>query len=271
MGGVTILVHAVRQVAGNLREALRISLVLYLVSQAAIMGATYAALGEVSGTWSIADLAPDDPYVEAEAAPGLEGVPVSAWLLFAASWVVWGVLSAWIAVRWHRFVLLEEHPAGAVPPWGGALVWAYVVRSMKIALVLGAVGIGVGLSLLATVMLLPPVLAAPLGLVGGLLATALLIVLPLRIGLGLPAAALGGAMSTDESWRATAPAWGSVLVLAVLSALLGYALDLPAALPGLPAAPEIAITLVVGWVRLMVSAAVLTTLYGHLVEGRALG
>ena len=268
MGGLAILVHAARQVVGNLREALRISLALYLVSQAAILGVTYAVLGDVMGDWSMAGLALDDPYVEADA--DAQVVPAAAWLALGASWIVQWVATAWIAVRWHRFVLLEERPAGAIPPWDGALVWAYVARSIKVALVPIAVGIGLSLALLVAV-LLPPPLAAPLALIGGLLVTVALIALPLRIGLGLPAAALGGAMSTGESWRATEPAWGSILVLAVLSALLGYALGLPSALPGLPVAATLSITLVAGWAQLMVSAAVLTTPHGHLVEGRPLG
>ena len=49
MKGVRILVHAVRQVTGNLGEALRISAVLYLASQAAILGVSYAVAGDTTG------------------------------------------------------------------------------------------------------------------------------------------------------------------------------------------------------------------------------
>jgi hypothetical protein len=264
MEGVRILVHAVRQVTGNLAEALRISLVLYLLSQAATFGVTYFVLGDALAEWPTSQWAPADPYVEPEATP-----PVSAagWLALVASQVLSLALVAWIAVRWHRFVLLEERPSGPIPPWSGALVWAYAVRSFKIALVTVAAAAGLTLALLM-VFLLPLGVAAPLAVVGGLLVAMVLIVLPLRVGLGLPAAALGGRMSTAESWRRTAPAGGAILVLALLAALLGYALSL---LAGLPTALRLPLSLVASWFVLMVSVAVLTTLYGHLVEGRRLG
>ena len=200
---------------------------------------------------------PDNPYVQPEVEP--VAVPFGAWLASVLSTLVWWVLTVWIAVRWHRFVLLEEHPVGAIPPWDGALVRAYVVRSVEITLVTIAATIGLVLALLLAV-LLPPAVANPLTVIAGLLLTVVLIALPLRIGLGLPAAALGARMSTAGSWRATAPAWGSILVLAALSVLLSYALHLLTALPGLPVALRLAVSLVMGWIELMVWAAVLTTL-----------
>ena len=265
MKGVRLLVHAVRQVTGNFSEALKISAVLYLASQAAILGVSYAVLGDVTGELSMTGMAPDNPYVEADAEAAI--TPAVAWPAFLVTGVVWGIAAAWIAVRWHRFVLLEEHPGGAIPLWSGALVWAYVVRSIKIVLVVFAIAVALLLAVQVMLTLLPDVMIS-LVVIGGLLAGVLLLALPLRIGLGLPAAALGGRMSTSESWRATAPAWGSILVLAVAMALLGYVLSLPLAVPGLPVALLLALSLVVGWIQLMVSVAVLTTLYGHLVEGR---
>lgn len=264
MEGVRILVHAVRQVTGNLAEALRIGLVLYLLSQAATFGVTYLALGDALAEWPRGQLAPADLYVEPEATPS---VSAAGWLALVAAWVLSVAMACWIAVRWHRFLLLEERPSGPIPPWSGGLVWAYAVRTVKIALVTAAATLGLLLALLV-VAFRPEGVAVPLALVGGLLIMAVTIVLPLRIGLGLPAAALGGLMSTAESWRRTAPAWGAILVLAVLAALLDYLLSLLAALP---AALRLPLSLVVDWFVLMVSVAVLTTLYGHLVEGRRLG
>ena len=181
------------------------------------------------------------------------------------------MLTAWIAVRWHRFVLMEERPSGAVPPWNGALVRAYLVRSLKIALVVLAAGIGLSLALLV-VLLLPPGIAAPLATAGGLLLTVALIAVSLRIGLSLPAAALGRRTSTAESWRETAPASGAILVLAAIDGTAGLRRRNPdgrsRAARGATARRG---SLLVGWAQLMLSVAVLTTLYGHLVEGRALG
>ena len=42
---------------------------------------------------------------------------------------------SWIAVGWHRFVLLEEYP-GYVPAVTDRPIWPYVLRTMGLALLL---------------------------------------------------------------------------------------------------------------------------------------
>ena len=213
---------------------------LYLVSWAAVLGVAYAVTGEATG--ELDDWAPGRPTTPSSRAmtsspirapprrrPRLAGV-----LALLASWVAWGVLTAWIAVRWHRFVLLEERPRGAVPPWDGALIWAYALRSIKVALVMAAVAVALLLGL-ALAFLLPQGLAAVFAAALGLL-----------VGGGgdrrcrcasgwdCRRRRSAGGMSTAESWRATAPASEArSSSSAALSALLSFALGLLAALPGL--------------------------------------
>jgi hypothetical protein len=79
-------------------------------------------------------------------------------------------------------------------------------------------------------------------------------------------------MSVRESWRATEPLagtlWALAVLLAVVNTLLGViASMLPPADPGLRLMLDSAIYLIEG----LVFVSMLTTLYGHLVEGRELG
>jgi len=106
----------------------------------------------------------------------------------------------------------------------------------------------------------------------GLVAGVAFLWLALRLSLVLPAAALGHVMSVRESWRATEPLagtlWALAVLLAVVNTLLGViASMLPPADPGLRLMLDSAIYLIEG----LVFVSMLTTLYGHLVEGRELG
>jgi hypothetical protein len=92
----------------------------------------------------------------------------------------------------------------------------------------------------------------------------------MRLALILPAAAVGRPMTLGESWRYTARASGAIFVaIVILSALsigAGFVLDL--LLPG--GLVRTVFDVVVTWISLMVGVSVMTTLYGHLVERRAI-
>ena len=258
MRGLALLNHSLRVLFGNLGPALRISLLLYALMQGAFLATAYAATGDPLG-----DRAIGDPYASADVRPGW-GVAYLGTLGLA--WV----LGSWIAVRWHRFVLMEEYPGGAVPRWDGGLVLGYMWRSLKIGLAILAIALLVSLAwflvslslaggaLIFVAALVPLVIVFGATYVG------------LRISLGLPGVALGRDLSIADSWGATAPASGAIAVLAVLLALLNAILSAIAALLALSPTLSVLLSLVVGWITLMLSVAVLTTLYGHLIEGREL-
>ena len=109
-------------------------------------------------------------------------------------------------------------------------------------------------------------------MLAGLLAGILFFWIALRISLILPAAAMGQKMKIAESWSATAPIsgalWGLAAMLGLLSAVVALVVGNLAA-PGSGASIwlQTASYLVEG----LISISILTTLYGHLVEGRPLG
>ena len=107
-----------------------------------------------------------------------------------------------------------------------------------------------------------------------------------RLGLVLPAAAIGERMTLSESWAATRPVSGQILlplvVIALVVGLVGQVIvlifgevqtvqimgqtqeQLILSLPGQ------VINGLVTWLQLLVNLALMTTLYGNLIEGRAL-
>ena len=180
-----------------------------------------------------------------------------------------GILGyALMAILWHRYVLLGHGGTDLRP--GARLFGAYVWRAIVLGFVqfLAALPIGLAMLLLGGLTGSSPAALLLIGLVAGVA----FLWLALRLSLVLPAAALGHVMSVRESWRATEPLastlWALAVLLAVVNTLLGViASILPPAEPGLRLMLDSAIYLIEG----LVFVSMLTTLYGHLVEGRELG
>src|SRR5690606_37356363 len=137
--GVKIFVHAVRLVFNNLGDAVRISAVLYLVP--------VVLAGLMLGD---ADPASPSPTW-----------PVGLLLAIAA---IAGAF--WVAVAWHRFILLDERTAGLLPAFNGSRVLSYFGYSLLLALI--GIPIVFGASLLAggLTMMGGPILGV-LGLLAG--------------------------------------------------------------------------------------------------------
>ncbi len=254
MFGIEIFVHAVRMVVNDLGTALRISaLPMALVLVAAwvfaggrmVMNEDVGALmrsGQVSG--------------------------LGAFVLF----IVGIVTSLRIAVAWHRFILREEAPTGFVPPFNGGAIGSYLVAGLIFALILILVAIPV--SLLAGLVLFPFAAGGggrP-GLFGAVL-FGLVLYLPVayvayRISPILPSAALQQRMPLKDAWYATATSGAAFVVLTVVSVLAALIALAPANLLG--AFLGGIWLFVVQWATILVGASILTTIYGHYVEGRAL-
>ncbi|MHA6347322.1 hypothetical protein [Roseivivax sp. CAU 1761] len=243
MTGWRIFVHSARLVLDNLGAAFRVSLVLYLIQAAA----------QIAGFLNPPDMV---ELPEGGAVPGLgAGFLVQNLLLGAL-----GILaSLWIAVAWHRFVLAGEVPEGWLPHWHGASMAGYLGRSLMIAAILA---------------LLVLVLAIPLGLFA---APALFLLLTLgaaaalffRLCPMLPAAAMGRPMGLREAWEATRGETGTMLVLALIVVGGSLLASLPSLFNPDPAsAINLIYSVVVNWFLTMIGITVLTTIYGHYVEGR---
>lgn len=262
--GYQLLRHVLHQVFGNLREAAQLTLFLFVLPFALMI---------MLGLGTLLSGAPVPP----EEAAGLLG---GALLLIAVSIVCY----CWAAVGWHRYVLLEETGNGFLPQFRGGMILSYFWRVVLVLLVLVLVIIGAGIVIgiiAAAVQSFIVIALLGVGLVFGVSWVAT------RIGLILPAAAVGERMTIGESWAATRPVSSEILlpliVIALTVGLINQALLLvlgetimgvnplgePQEIRVLTLPGQI-VSGVVTWLQLLVNLALMTTLYGNLVEGRQL-
>jgi len=246
--GLRIFLHSVRLVFGQLGAALRISAVLYII------GMAIGAIGL---------------YYQYQAFAS-EGSQAGAWQFFVAA-LISVVPYLWIAVAWHRFVLLDEAPRAIVPTPPGDRIWSYFGRAIQMGLLIIVFAIGCGL-LLTVAMVASngsPVLALPIMFVF----VAVGVLITYRLAPMFPGAAIGQSVGVGEAWKVTSGASGTFFILAILSAIGSFVLDLPGELLArLPGSPFTVLTWVAvsSWVKLMVGVSILTTIYGVYVEKRSI-
>lgn len=261
--GYQLLRHVVQQVFGNLGAAARLTLAPMVIGavilSAIVLGIVTPALrgGQGGGSTS--------PLIGPGASSPTEVGIVALAALIAI--LVWLVVYAWAAVSWHRFVLLEEHPRGFVPPFNSANLRLYTWALMRLALaVLGIVIVG---------GIVFSFIAAPMMAIGGgaialvLLAGANIAVqwIVVRLGLIFPSAALGYYMRLGDSWAATKPVSSTILLPIIVIPLAFAILNF---FVGLIPLLSLVLGLVLVWFQLLINLALLTTLYGNLIEGRRL-
>ncbi|MDJ0822163.1 MAG: hypothetical protein QNJ09_10205 [Paracoccaceae bacterium] len=248
MKGWRIFTHSVRLVLNNLEAALRVSAVLYL-PQVALQYMIYQN-PQLSG---------DMGDVPAEFDPGDVGLFGNFFLLSFLALIA----SLWIAVAWHRYVLENEAPPGWVPRWHGSQMLGYLGRSILVGLIIVA----------AILVMSIPVGFLSLGLPGltgffllGMVGLAAYIFF--RLGVVLPAIAIGKQMKIGEAWRATKDDDNAVVMLALLVIAASVVMQLPSMIGGQGTFIDFVYQVVVGWFATIIGISVLTTLFGHYVEGR---
>jgi hypothetical protein len=249
--GVSLFVHSVRLVLGDWRNALKVSGLLYLIY--AVPALIFALLFPV----------PTQP-AQAMAALGSGG------FLGVITAILAIVAFVWIAVAWHRYVLLDEMPSGQFPEFNSSRLLSYGGYSLLIGVI--------GFALSFVVSAIVGIVAIPLlGMVGAyimaLLALAAVLIVGYRLAPMLPAIAIDKPLTLRQAWDATKNANTAIIVLAILSAIAAVVIDIPAII--LASAGPLAFlgvlwTLATGWVKMIVGVSILTTLYGHYVEGRAI-
>lgn len=254
MDGIRIFIHALRMVLGNFGPVARISGVMFAV----LLGLLLMAGGGY--------LAPP----EAGAALPSGRMAGSMFLLTVAQIL----LGLWVAVAWHRFVLLEEQPGALAPGWNGAAIWRYFKAGVTYTLVLLAVAIPLGV--IAGLVLFPMMRAGDSGLGALALLFGALVYMPTayvgyRIAPILPAAAVDRKLSLREAFYATGTSGASFIVLAVVTIGAGWLIGLPTAMLA-QGSVHLALvwTAVVQWLSIMVGVSILTTIYGVYIEKRAL-
>nr|WP_283254957.1 hypothetical protein [Marivita sp. GX14005] len=236
-------------VIANLDQALRLSLLLYLVQSAYTL---YAFLNPPEMIAAEGD---------APAVPG--GEDVTAILLLGTFAIV---ASLWIAVAWHRFALSGERVQGWLPRFHGSEILAYLGRSLLIGLlvVIGILAVSIPLGILSAG--LPGLIGLmTLAIVG---AAAYLF---FRLGVMLPAAAIGADLRLAEAWAATRGQSGPILVLALIVVGASVLIQLPSFFNDDPSSIiNLVYALVMNWFATMIGISVLTTLYGYFIEGRSI-
>ena len=258
---LNIVVHTFRMIFGNLGQALRISVGPYLIL--IVVSLTLFSLGGMPMAMS-ADVPSISPFAAL--------IPVIMIPLFL-------FITAWVAVSWHRFILLEEY-SGTLPAVKGRPIWPYAGKVILLGLLLAVVSIPLFLLLSAAIMpvmggvgMAPdPTADVPLvAIVIFAIAAVLLAILSLRWGVALVGTALGKPLGFFEAWRATKPISGVIVGVAIILALInivpGQIISMVYNVSGLLGLLlEIALT----WLTMMLGISILTTLYGHVIEERPL-
>lgn len=250
MQALRIVLHALRQVFGNFRQALVMSLAPLAIQAMLIVAGILAVLASKDS--------------EAKMGWFLSVVAIAlAWLF--------GLL--WLAVRWHRFVLLNE-PQGLLPRR------VPILRYAGTALLNVLIMIPPALALIAIVSLLASVGSIFLAIMVNLIFSVLLYSLAIILATALPGAAIGAPQPIRTAWERLNPAGGTIILLAIIGFLASALVELVIALvefaladgqqSNLQFLATMAVTIVAYWLSMLISLSVLTTLWGHYVEGRPL-
>jgi hypothetical protein len=244
MRGFSLLLQSFRLIFGNLSQSLRLSspLVAVLVAALVMFGPSY--------------------FIQDVDITSANALPPGAVFFQLLTLVV----TMWVAVAWHRFVLLEEYPAGALPAFHGGRMLAYFGYGILLGLVVGIaillMGALVGLALFW----------APVLMIAGIMIVAIAGSWAFyRLSPILPASAIGKSIPMKEAWSATKPLSGAILSAMVVFVVTIFALALLGALIGsvIPILGGL-ILLVFNWLYILLGVSFLTTLYGVAIEGRSI-
>ncbi len=254
---IAILTHALRMLAYEPATTFRvIAPALLLVMLSAVVGAIMLP----------------DALIAFQVNPQDFDLPSASSMLLLMGLGIIGLIGyALMAILWHRHVLLngaEEH-ANLSP--SAAVLGGYIWRAFILALVQILIALPIALVMILFLSLGGGIIPG-FSMVIGVLAGVLFIWFALRLSVILPAAALGKSLRISESWQVTAPIadtlWGLALLLAVLNMVASLVVGVIT--PNSIGAAMIAQT-VLYVIDGLVFVSVLTTLYGHLLEGRPLG
>jgi len=246
---IRLFSHALRMLFSNFGDALKLSLIPFLLIQAVSVGLQYFVLGSISTGLELQ---------ETELGPGFAVVQLLSVLASL-------VLGAWIAVGWHRFVLAEEYPDGYVPAFRQEevllYIWKLIVTVFLLILLSVPVGIVASLSFGVNVVIGGPII---------LLRAGFLLWAMVRLSVMLPAASIGRNMAVQEAWAATAPLGLSTLGASLLVGLFSLAIFTVtlAVLFSLPL--FLMASAAVSLLTTLLGVSLLTTIYGVAVEGRQL-
>ncbi|WP_417626547.1 hypothetical protein [Pararhodobacter aggregans] len=255
MQGLAIFIHAVRMVIGNFGQALRIGGVALAVTIVSFL------------------LAGPEHFNPPQ--PGQGGSffdrTLSGDTLLS---IVQAVVYLWVAVAWHRYILLDEEPGLFAPRFKGSAIWSYFIAGLLCGLViwLATIPLLILSGLFAMLVVAPE---DPIGL-GVFLVAMVLVLLPAgwlgaRLAPMLPSAAIQKRLKLGEAWAATKGAGYPFMVLVFVTFGTILLINTPAPFLGDAFMPlGLLWDAAAKWLTIMVGASILTTIYGVYVEKRAL-
>ncbi|MCF6429607.1 MULTISPECIES: hypothetical protein [unclassified Leisingera] len=255
MKGWSIFTHSVSMVLRNFEWAVRIALVPVLIGIALIFVVLSAGGQPIAMFW-------DEQALSDALQSGKLGLSfVTATLIFIA-------VQFWVFVAWHRLILLEEYPTSWLPAFKGDRILSYFGHMLLIGFLVFV--------LFIPLMLLVNGLIAAMG--SGALVPMLLVIAGYSVFVliamyrmlpVLPAVAIGRPLLLRESWQATSGASGTVFLVLVLLGVLQLLMQFVSGLSFAVFAPLGFVFSAFAMLAMsLVSASVLTTFYGHYVEGR---
>lgn len=193
-------------------------------------------------------------------------LPGQAVLVLVFVLIVMVFAISWIAVSWHRFILLEDYP-GVLPAIANRPVWTYAGLSMLLGLImLGALlPFVIVASIVTAIVGNTAVPSLIVGIAGGIYFTYFW----LRTALILPALSVGAPLAIRAAWTVTGAASMPILQAASILVVINV---LGSMFIGAVSAGVIGfiIEMAFSWITLMAGTSILTTLYGVLVEKREL-
>lgn len=179
------------------------------------------------------------------------------------------VTALWVAVAWHRFILLEEKPSGYLPTFNGSRILSYFGHGLLVALVVIGVFAVIGIIGGVLVSMGGPISVIGVGffIAGGVI----VVYISARIYVILPAAAIGESLTISQGWEATKGYTGTIVFayfLYILAAVvIGFVVGLVSMFLGI-LGTLVLISLNV--FLIMIGMSFLTTVYGVTVEQREL-
>ncbi|MGR3712505.1 MAG: hypothetical protein ACU0A6_05235 [Shimia sp.] len=228
-------------VLGNWREALKVFLVPVIFGVAVIR-----AVGVVSSS-----------IFDNTVAQLFTLLSVAILLVFVLLWTV---------VSWHRFVLLEENPTSWVPPLRSELMLSYFSRSLILIVLCLAVATPFYFSI-GTLTLSHSLEAFS---IFKIVMTFGVSVLMYRLGVGLPAVAIGERLGIVEAFSATKGATSAIVILLFVLFSVGFAVDQVVVVASrVSMVIGSLVSLLCSSVLFVLNISALTTLYGHYIEGRS--
>ena len=253
-----IFSNAIKMLIANPVAAIKVSLLPYIILTVIGLAINYALIGDFFPSAEVAE-----EYLMENSFPFFTSVFVEAVSVF--------ILTAWIAVGWHRFVLLGETPQNLIPAWKTDFVLGYTLKAVWIAVILCfiLVPIAVILGLVFGFLLAFDSASGFILFIGFSLGSIVLMALFYRLSLVLPGRAVGKNMNLKESWQQSKHLSTGIWVLSLLIFVLFAVASLPEYfITGNITTSGSIWAILTSWVFTLIGASVLTTLYSVIVEGR---